>query len=67
MADPTTVECASACTVTVVHQLSLPPLQLTPAEGLQLAVAIVGVWVVGFAARLLIHTLSVGDHTPKQD
>ncbi len=57
MADPTVVECASACTVTVVHELSLPPLQLEPAEATQIAVAILGVWVIGWAVRQLVRLI----------
>lgn len=57
MADPTTIECSGACTVTVVHELSLPPLQLTSAEGAQIAGAVLAVWAVGFGIRMLAQTL----------
>lgn len=57
MADPTTIECSAACTVTVVHELSLPPLQLTTAEGAQIAGAVLAVWAVGFGIRMLAQTL----------
>ena len=56
--EPTTIDCSSACTVTVVHELSLAPLQLTPEDGGLIAVAIVTVWAVGFAFRMLIRALN---------
>lgn len=61
MADPTVIDCASACTVTVVHELSLPPLQLTLEEGAQIALAISAVWVIGWAVRMVLKTLSTSD------
>ena len=57
MADPTVIECATACTVTVVHELSLPPLQLDIADGASIASAILAVWAVGWGFRVLIRTL----------
>jgi len=61
MADPTVIDCASACTVTVVHELSLPPLQLSTEEGAQIALAISAVWVVGWAIRMVLKTLNSSD------
>lgn len=62
MAEPaSTIECASACTVTVVHEFVLPPLQLSTAEGAQIAGAVLAVWAVGFGIRMLIRTLSSSD------
>ena len=60
------IECASACTVTVVHELSLPPLQLELAEGAAIAGAVLAVWAVGWAIRMLIRALSSGD-SPQQE
>lgn len=59
MAETSQINCSSACTVTVVHELSLPPLQLTTEEGAQIAGAILAVWVVGFGARLLVRALNI--------
>ena len=59
--DPQVITCDAACTVTVVHQLSLPPLQLTAAEGAQIALAIGAVWIVGWAVRMVLRVLSTGD------
>ena len=59
MAEPVTIECTGSCTVTVVHELSLPPMQLTTAEGAQIAIAIVAVWAVGFGFRAVIRTLNI--------
>lgn len=53
----TTVICSGSCTVTHVVDLQVPILTLTPAEGGQIAGAILLVWVVGWAARILIRTL----------
>jgi hypothetical protein len=61
VADPTVIDCSAACTVTVVHELSLPPLQLTLEEGAQIALAISAVWVVGWAVRMVLKTLSTSD------
>lgn len=55
------IECATACTVTVVHELSLPPLQLGAEEGGAIAGAILAVWAVGWAIRALIQTLKNSD------
>lgn len=54
MADPTVIQCAGSCTVTVVHELSLPPLQLTPEEGAQIGGAILAVWAVAWCIRQAI-------------
>jgi len=54
-----TIECASACTVTVVHDLSLPPLQLDAEDGSLIAGAVLAVWAIGWAARMLIRALNV--------
>lgn len=59
MADPTVIECPSACTVTVVHELSLPPLQLDTADGAAIAGAVLAVWAVGWAFRMLIRALNI--------
>lgn len=57
MADPTVIECPGTCTVTVVHEFSLPPLQLDTADGASIASAILAVWAVGWGFRVLIRTL----------
>lgn len=53
MADPTVIECVSACTVTVVHQLSIPPFQLSLDDGLKISVAVTVVWSLGWALGLI--------------
>lgn len=52
------VTCGAACTVTVVHELSLPPLQLDAAGGALIASAVLAIWAVGYAFRMLIRTLN---------
>lgn len=67
MADPVIINCPTACTVTVVHELSLPPLQLTAAEGASIASAILAVWAVGWAIRMVAQALKVSDGQPNQE
>lgn len=67
MADPTVIDCAGACTVTVVHELSLPPLQLTAAEGAVIASAILAIWAMGWGFRVLIQTLKNTDGNSTQE
>ena len=59
MAEPTTINCPSTCTVTVVHELSLPPLQLDTADGAAIAGAVLAVWAVGWAFRMLVRALNI--------
>lgn len=61
MAEPTVIDCATACTVTVVHELSLPLLQLDAAAGASIASAILAIWAIGFGFRALIRTLKNTD------
>ena len=63
MADPIAINCSSACTVTVVHELSLPPLQLDAAEGAQIAGAVLAIWAIGWAFRMLIQALNIDGKT----
>lgn len=68
MADPVIIDCATACTVTVVHELSLPPLQLDAAEGAAIAGAVLAIWAIGWAFRALIQTLRNTDgNQPTQE
>lgn len=64
MAEPTVIECAGACTVTVVHELSLPPLQLSLEDGGAIAGAVLAVWAVGWGVRVVIQTLRHTDENP---
>jgi len=61
MSEPQIIECTSACTVTVQHEIVFPVLSLTPQEGGVIAGAILAVWAVGFAIRLLIQLLRDSD------
>ena len=67
MADPVVIECATACTVTVVHELSLPPLQLSADEGAVIASAILAIWAIGWGFRALIQTLKHTDGNSTQE
>ena len=57
MADPQIIQCASACTVTVVHELTFPLLEITHEQGEQIALAIVSVWAVAWGIRQVILTI----------
>jgi hypothetical protein len=59
MADPVVIDCPSTCTVTVVHELALPPLQLDTEDAAQVAGAVLLVWATGYAFRALIRALNV--------
>lgn len=61
MADPTVISCTSACTVTVVHELAFPVLDMSPAEGAAISSAILLVWAVGYGFRTLVKTLKTTD------
>lgn len=67
MAEPTVIDCVSACTVTVVHELSLPPLQLSADEGAVIAGAILAIWAIGWGFRALIQTLKHTDGNSTQE
>lgn len=54
------IQCQQACTVTVQHQFAIPVLSLTPAEGAQIGLAVISVWAVGWALRVLIQTVRDG-------
>lgn len=54
------IQCSQACTVTVQHQFAIPVLSLTPAEGAQIGLAVISVWAVGWALRVLIQTVRDG-------
>lgn len=60
MAEPYQIICAGACQLTVYHDLMLPPLQLTVEDGGKIALAILAVWVVGWAVRMVIRALAAG-------
>ena len=68
MADPVTVSCTSACTVTLDVQVKVPPFSLTEDEGAAIAVAILAVWVVAWAFRVLVRMLKEtdGNSTPEE-
>lgn len=49
--DPTVIECVGACTVTLVHVISIPPFNLTLEQASQIAGAVLAVWAVGAIYR----------------
>lgn len=67
MADPTVIECASACTVTVVHELSLPPLQLSLEDGAAIAGSILVVWALGWGIRQLVRLINQAGATSTEE
>lgn len=60
VAEPAVIQCSSACTVTVVHELHIPVLDLTPEQGTQIAGAIILVWAIGWGFRQLGRQISSG-------
>ncbi|MGJ7527366.1 hypothetical protein [Variovorax sp. GB1P17] len=60
MADPTVIQCAGQCTVTVVHQLHIPVLDLTIEQGQLIGGAIVLVWAIAYCFRQVGRQLSAG-------
>jgi hypothetical protein len=56
MADPTVIECSSACTVTV--EFTAPLLNLTTADAMELMVPMIGVLVVGWGFRMVIKVMT---------
>lgn len=59
MAEPQIISCDASCSVTVVHELALPVLDLSTADAAMISGAVLLVWVVGYAFRVLIRTLNV--------
>ena len=55
------IECPSACTITLQHDIVAPMFDLTPLDGAQIAAAIVAVWVVGWAIRMVIRAMNVDE------
>lgn len=60
------IQCSQACTVTVQHEFVFPVLSLTPMQGLQISLAIVGVWAVGWGIRVLIQTIRASAHPSEE-
>lgn len=58
MAEPTVIECPSACTVTVVHDLSIPLLQLSPAEAALISTPILVLWSIAWGVRQVIRLIN---------
>lgn len=56
-----TIQCTTACTVTVVHEINLPVLSLSLEEGAAISSAVLLVWAVGLGFRVLIQTLKKTD------
>jgi len=63
-----TIQCAAACTVTVQHEITLPLLDMSPAEGAAISSAILLMWAVAWAFRALIQTIKTSDgNQPTED
>lgn len=61
------INCPSECTVTLVHEFSLPVLNLSTVEAAQIASAILAVWGVAWAFRMLIRALKTSDGNPSSE
>ena len=55
------IECTQACTITVQHEITNPLLAMGPEEGGLIGLAVATIWAIGWAFRLLIRTVSIGD------
>lgn len=66
-ATPTQVQCSSACTVTVVHELVFPPFQLTIDEAKEFVLAIVVVWIVAWGVRMVKKAMDTADIGPNPE
>jgi hypothetical protein len=62
-----TIQCTSACTVTVQHEITLPVLSLSPVEGAAISSAVLLVWAVAWAFRALIQTIKSSDGNPTNE
>ncbi len=68
VADPTVIQCSSACTVTVVHELHIPVLELSIEDANLIGGAIVLVWAIGYGFRLLSRQIqSAGANTNESE
>lgn len=66
--DPQSViECATACTVTVVHVISIPPFNLSLEEAGQISGAILLVWAVGAVFREVAHMIDRNTSTSEKE
>lgn len=54
--DPVTINCPTACTVTL--QLSIPPFDLSMEDAALISSAVLLVWAVGFGIRAAIKALN---------
>jgi len=67
MADPITVTCSSACTVTLELKISLLPFDLSIESAGQIAVAIAAVWAVAWVFRTLAEFISSDGNSTKDE
>jgi hypothetical protein len=68
MADPTVIDCAAACTVTVVHEFSLPLLNLSVADAVTITWQICVVWAAAWGIRQVAQMLnSSGANDERED
>ena len=61
------IECKSRCTVTLVHEFTMPLLNLSLDDGGRIALSIIAVWVVGWSIRILIRMVSSGSHNAEKE
>jgi len=68
MSNPQTIECLGSCTVTIVHEISFPILNLSLEEGALIGSAVLLVWAVGWAFRAAIQALKIdGNSSTNED
>ena len=54
MADPIVITCSAACTVTLEHEIVVPPFNLTMEEAAEISLAILSVWALAWCIRQVV-------------
>lgn len=58
------IDCSSPCSITIVHEWALPPLQLDLAGGAAVGGAVITVWACAWAFRMIVRAIRDIDKGP---
>ena len=61
------IQCSTECTVTVVHQISIPPFDLSVEAARDIGVAILLVWAIAWGYRQVNRLFTSSGQTSKED
>lgn len=61
------IQCSAECTVTVVHQITIPPFDLSVEAARDIGVAILLVWAIAWGYRQVHRFFSSSGQTSKED